>query len=50
MGTYNVGARYSYRFGANKEKGGIAKEGRFKYVKGGFEEGNYQDYVDELIK
>lgn len=50
MGTYNVGARYSYRFGANKEKGGIVKEGRFKYVKGGFEEGNYQAYVDELIK
>jgi hypothetical protein len=30
--------------------GGMANEGRFKYVKGGFEEGNYQDYVDELIK
>jgi hypothetical protein len=30
--------------------GGMANEGRFKYVKGGFEEANYQDYVDELIK
>ena len=50
MGTYNVGARYTYRFGGNKEKGGLAKEGRFKYVKGGFEEGNYQDYVNKLIK
>jgi hypothetical protein len=50
MNTYNVGARYSYRFGGNKEKGGMVNEGRFKYVKGGFEEGNYQDYVDELIK
>jgi hypothetical protein len=28
----------------------MANEGRFKYVKGGFEEGNYQDYVDKLIK
>lgn len=50
MGTYNVGARYSYRFGANKEKGGLAKQGKFKYVKGGFEESNYQNYVEELIK
>jgi hypothetical protein len=50
MGTYNVGARYSYRFGQGKMSGGMANEGRFKYVKGGFEEGNYQDYVDELIK
>jgi hypothetical protein len=48
--TYNVGARYSYRFGQGKMSGGMANEGRFKYVKGGFEEGNYQDYVDELIK
>ena len=50
MGTYNVGARYTYRFGQGKKSGGMANEGRFKYVKGGFEEGNYQDYVDELIK
>jgi hypothetical protein len=50
MGTYNVGARYTYRFGQGKMSGGMANEGRFKYVKGGFEEGNYQDYVDELIK
>ena len=50
MGTYNFGARYTQRFGANKEKGGMVKEGKFKYVKGGFEEGNYQDYVEELIK
>ena len=50
MGTYNLGARYSYRFGANKLTGGMAKEGKFKYVKGGFEEGNYQDYVNKLIK
>jgi hypothetical protein len=50
MGTYNVGARYTYRFGQGKMSGGMANEGRFKYVKGGFEEGNYQDYVDKLIK
>ena len=50
MGTYNVGARYSYRFGQGKMSGGIANEGRFKYVKGGFEEGDYQDYVLDLIK
>lgn len=50
IGTYNVGARYTYRFGQDKKKGGIAKEGKFKYIKGGFEEGNYQDYVEELIK
>jgi hypothetical protein len=28
----------------------MANEGRFKYVKGGFEDGNYQDYVNKLIK
>ena len=50
MGTYNVGARYTYRFGQGKMSGGMANKGRFKYVKGGFEEGNYQDYVNELIK
>ena len=50
MGTYNVGARYTYRFGQGKKSGGLAKQGKFKYTKGGFEEGNYQDYVDELIK
>lgn len=50
MGTYNVGARYTYRFGQDKKKGGLAKQGRFKYTKGGFEEANYQDYVEELIK
>lgn len=50
MGTYNVGARYSYRFGQDKKKGGLAKQGKFKYTKGGFEEANYQNYVEELIK
>ena len=50
MGTYNVGARYTYRFGQDKKKGGLAKQGKFKYTKGGFEEANYQDYVEELIK
>ena len=50
MGTYNVGARYTYRFGQDKKSGGLAKQGKFKYFKGGFEEGNYQDYVEELIK
>jgi len=50
MGTYNVGARYTYRFGQGKMSGGMANEGRFKYVKGGFEEGDYQDYVLDLIK
>ncbi len=48
--TYNIGARIDYRFGQGKKSGGMANEGRFKYVKGGFEEANYQDYVDELIK
>lgn len=32
------------------KSGGMAKQGKFKYVKGGFEEANYQDYVEELIK
>ena len=32
------------------KSGGLAKQGKFKYVKGGFEESNYQDYVEELIK
>ena len=50
MGTYNVGARYTYRFGQGKKSGGLAKQGKFKYTKGGFEEANYQDYVEELIK
>ena len=50
MGTYNVGARYSYRFGRGKMSGGLANEKQFKYVKGGFEEGDYQDYVLDLIK
>ena len=50
MGTYNVGARYSYRFGQGKMSGGLANEKQFKYVKGGFEEGDYQDYVLDLIK
>lgn len=50
MGTYNVGARYTYRFGQDKKKGGLAKPGKFKYTKGGFEEANYQNYVEELIK
>lgn len=48
--TYNIGARVDYRFGKGKKSGGMANEGRFKYVKGGFEEGNYQDYVNKLIK
>ena len=50
IGTYNVGARYSYRFGQGKMSGGLANEKQFKYVKGGFEEGDYQDYVLDLIK
>ena len=50
MGTYNVGARLTYRFGQGKKSGGLAKQGKFKYVKGGFEESNYQNYVEELIK
>lgn len=50
MGTYNVGARLTYRFGQDKKKGGLAKQGKFKYTKGGFEESNYQNYVEELIK
>jgi hypothetical protein len=48
--TYNVGARVNYRFGQGKMKGGLANENQFKYVKGGFEEGDYQDYVLDLIK
>jgi hypothetical protein len=48
--TYNIGARVNYRFGQGKMSGGLANEKQFKYVKGGFEDGNYQDYVDELIK
>jgi hypothetical protein len=44
--TYGGGARITYQ----RKSGGMANEGRFKYVKGGFEDGNYQDYVDELIK
>ena len=44
--TYGGGARITYQ----RKSGGMANEGRFKYVKGGFEEANYQDYVDELIK
>ena len=46
--TYNVGGRLTYEFG--KKSGGMAKEGKFKYTKGGFEEGDYQDYVLDLIK
>ena len=46
--TYNIGGRLTYELG--KKSGGVVKEGKFKYVKGGFEEGNYQDYVNELIK
>jgi len=48
--TYNIGARIDYRFGQRKKTGGLTKQGKFKYVKGGFEESNYQDYVEELIK
>ena len=50
MGTYNVGARYTYNFGGGKIQGGLSEKGKFNYVKGGFEEGNYQDYVNELLK
>lgn len=32
------------------KKGGSIKKENFKYVKGGFEEGDYQDYVLDLIK
>jgi outer membrane usher protein FimD/PapC len=48
--TYNIGARVNYRFGQGKMSGGLANEKQFKYVKGGFEEGDYQDYVLDLIK
>jgi len=48
--TYSIGARVNYRFGQGKLKGGLANEKQFKYVKGGFEEGDYQDYVLDLIK
>ena len=44
--TSGGGARITLQ----RKSGGMAKEGRFKYVKGGFEEGNYQDYVNKLIK
>ena len=44
--TTGGGVRVTYQ----RKSGGMANEGRFKYVKGGFEDGNYQDYVDELIK
>jgi hypothetical protein len=37
--TYGGGARITYQ----RKSGGMANKGRFKYVKGGFEEGNYQD-------
>lgn len=50
MGTYNVGARYTYNFGSGKVTGGLTEKGKFNYVKGGFEEGNFQDYINELIK
>ena len=48
--TYNIRAGVDYRFGKGKKLGGMANEKQFKYVKGGFEEGNYQDYVEDLIK
>ena len=44
--TYGGGLRVTYQ----RKSGGLAKQGKFKYVKGGFEESNYQDYVEELIK
>ena len=40
----------SYTIPIGKIKGGLANEKQFKYNKGGFEEGNYQDYVLDLIK
>ena len=40
----------SYSIPLGKIKGGLANEKQFKYVKGGFEEGNYQDYVKKLIE
>lgn len=45
--TYNVGGRLTYQL---KKSGGLAKEAELKNVKGGFEEGDYQDYVLDLIK
>ena len=44
--TYGGGARITYQ----RKSGGMANKGKFKYVKGGFEEGDYQDYVLDLIK
>ena len=44
--TTGGGVRVTYQ----RKSGGLAKQGKFKYTKGGFEEGNYQDYVEELIK
>lgn len=44
--TYGGGLRVTYQ----RKSGGLAKQGKFKYTKGGFEEANYQDYVEELIK
>jgi hypothetical protein len=44
--TKGAGLKITY----NRKSGGLAKKGKFKYVKGGFEESNYQDYVEELIK
>ena len=44
--TTGGGVRVTYQ----RKSGGLAKQGKFKYVKGGFEESNYQDYVEELIK
>ena len=46
--TFNIGGRLTYELG--KKSGGLANEKQFKYVKGGFEEGDYQDYVLDLIK
>lgn len=43
-------AMLSYSVPLGKIKGGLANEKQFKYVKGGFEEGNYQDYVKKLIE
>ena len=44
--TYGGGLRVTYQ----RKSGGMANEKQFKYVKGGFEEGDYQDYVLDLIK
>lgn len=49
--TYQIGARVDYRFGKGKKSGDMVKvKKKIGHTKGGFIEGNYQDYVNELIK